>query len=144
MRLVTPEQQLVRLFGVKGRELDALAGLAGGVTATHLRDATVADASFDALVEGLSDRQSRVRWWCVQVLDHISDVRALSAIASVLDDPVPRVRRNAAHAIGCVACKPDWDRTLPPGVVERLSYLAEQDPNAKVRREAAVALTCVT
>jgi hypothetical protein len=140
---VTPEQQLVRLFGVRGRELDALEGLAGGVTATHLRAATITNASFDALVAGLADRQPRVRWWCVQVLDHVSDVRALSAIASVLDDPVPRVRRNAAHAIGCIACKPDWDRTLPPGAVKRLSHLAEHDPNAKVRHEAAAARNCV-
>ena len=34
------------------------------------------------------------------------------AIVPVLDDPVPRVRRNAADALGCVACKPTWNGRL--------------------------------
>jgi HEAT repeat protein len=139
---VTAEQEVVQLFGVRGRELDALRELAGGVTATHLRTATLPDDSFAALVAGLSDRNPRVRWWCVQVLDHVSDVRSVSAIVSLLDDPVARVRRNAAHALGCVACKPDWDRVLPNAALRRLSDLAERDPSDKVRREAAVALAC--
>jgi HEAT repeat protein len=141
---VTTEQDLVQLFGIKGRELDALQDLTGGVTATYLRTATLPDASFAALMDGLSDSSSRVRWWCIQVLDHVSDVRSVSQIASMLDDPVARVRRNAAHALGCVACKPDWDRVLPTAVVHRLNDLAERDPSGKVRREAAAALACLT
>jgi HEAT repeat protein len=140
---VTTEQELVQLFGLRGRELDALRELAGGVTATHLRGATLSDDGLAALVDGLSDRKPRVRWWCIQVLDHVSDVRSVSAIVSVLDDPVARVRRNAAHALGCVACKPDWDRVLSTATLDRLSALAERDPNAKVRREAAATLACV-
>jgi len=119
-------------------------GLAGGVTATHLRTATLSGAAFDALVDGLSDRHPRVRWWCIQLLDHVPYPRALCAIVSALDDPVPRVRRNAVHAFGCVACKPGWDRELPSGALDRLSSLAAHDPNQKVRREAATALACVT
>ena len=133
----------MQLFGVKGRELDALRGLAGGVTATYLRTATLSDDSFAAVLEGLTDRNARVRWWCIQILDHVSDVRSVSAIVSVLDDPVARVRRNAAHALGCVACKPDWDRVLPTAALQRLWDLADNDPSDKVRREAAVALACV-
>ena len=60
--------------------------------------------------------------------------RALSAILTALDDPVPRVRRNAAHALGCVACKPNWDRGLPDSALQRLSELAANDPNGKVRK----------
>jgi HEAT repeat protein len=141
---MTPQQELVQLFGVKGRELDALRGLAGGVTATYLRTARLSDETFDAVVEGLSHRNPRVRWWCIQVLDHIPDVRAVSAIVSALDDPVARVRRNAAHALGCVACKPDWDRALPLAALQRLRGLAEHDASEKVRREAVAALSCVT
>jgi HEAT repeat protein len=140
---VTREQELVRLFGVKGRELDALRGLAGGVTATHLRTARLSGDGFAAVVDGLSDQNPRVRWWCIQVLDHVPDVRAVSAISSALDDPVARVRRNAAHALGCGACKPEWDRALPTLTLQRLRDLAATDPSEKVREEAAVALTCL-
>jgi HEAT repeat protein len=137
------EQELVQLFGVRDRELDALRELAGGVTATYLRTATLSDETFAAVVEGLSDRNPRVRWWCIQVLDHVPDIRAVAAIVSALDDPVARVRRNAAHALGCPACKPGWDRALPTAGLQRLLDLAEHDPSEKVRREAAAALVCV-
>jgi HEAT repeat protein len=140
---VTDEQDLVQLFGDKGSELDALRGLTGGVSATHLRTAHLSDDAFDAVIGGVSDENPRVRWWCVQVLDHIPDVRAVSAITSALDDPVPRVRRNAAHALGCLACKPEWDGALPTAAFERLEQIAVEDPSPKVRREAVAALLCV-
>jgi hypothetical protein len=78
---VTPEQLLVRGFGQRGREVDSLRGLTGGVTATHLRSAVLIDSAFAAVIEGLEDSNARVRWWCVQVLDHVP---------------------------GCRACKPEW------------------------------------
>jgi vesicle coat complex subunit len=140
---VTAEQELVQLFGVKGLELGALRGLAGGVTATHLRTTRLTDAAFAAVVDGVSDDNPRVRWWCIQVLDHVPDTRAVLVLASALDDPVPRVRRNAAHALGCLACKPEWDGALPTAALERLMQVAAEDPSPKVRREAAVALFCV-
>ncbi len=139
---MTPEQLLVQQFGRRGHEVEALRGVAGGVTATHLRRAQLTPAAFDAVLEGLADSNPRVRWWCVQVLDHVADPRAVEAIASLLDDPVPRVRRNAAHALGCVACKPQWSGALPPQVTEKLIGLATQDPNMKVRNEVALALAC--
>src|SRR3984957_2570469 len=139
---MTPEQFLVQQFGKRGHEVEALRSLAGSVTATHLREAQLTPAVFDAVVDGLADKNPRVRWWCVQVLDHVPDPRAVEAIAIVLDDPVPRVRRNAAHALGCVACKPEWSSDLPPQVTEKLIGLAAQDPNMKVRSEAAYALAC--
>ena len=95
--LVTPEQSLVQGFGQRVSALESLRGLAGGVTTTHLRSVRLSDAAFDALVEGLADPNPRVRWWCIQVLDHVPDPRALAAVARLLDDPVPRVRRNAAR-----------------------------------------------
>jgi HEAT repeat protein len=137
-----PEQLLVQQFGQRGLEIEALRGLAGGVTATHLRETQLTPAAFEAVVEGLADENPRVRWWCVQVLDHVPDPRAVEAIASLLDDPVARVRRIAAHAFGCVACKPEWSSDLPAQVTERLIGLATQDPNMKVRSEAAYALAC--
>src|SRR5436189_6451148 len=103
---MTPEQELVRLFGQRGSEVQALHGLAGGVTAAHLRTAVLTEAAFAAVTEGLADPHPRVRWWCVQLLDHVPDARAVTAVADLLDDPVPRVRRHAAPALGCLAWKP--------------------------------------
>jgi hypothetical protein len=60
----------------------------------------------------------------------------------LLDDPVPRVRRNAAHALGCLTCKPAADAILPQAVLTKLAYLALSDPNSKVRQEAARAVKC--
>ncbi len=88
---------------------DAMRGLIGGVTATELRSAEATPAAFAALSEGVSDPNPRVRWWCVQALDHILSAAAVEIISRALDDPVPRVRRNAAHALSCAGCKPEWD-----------------------------------
>jgi HEAT repeat protein len=139
---MTPEEQLVQQFGRRGHELDSLRALAGGVTATHLRRARLTPAAFRAVIDGLADTNPRVRWWCVQVLDHVPDERAVLAVADLLSDPVPRVRRNAAHALGCVACKPGWPAGLPPHVTGQLMAMAADDPNPKVRNEAALALSC--
>jgi HEAT repeat protein len=137
---MTRAEEMVRRFGVRGRELEALRALTGGVTATHLRTARLSDDAFAAVVSGVSDSNPRVRWWCIQVLDHVPDPRAVAAITSALDDPVPRVRRNAAHALGCVACKPEWDGARAVASVDRLTHMATNDPNEKARREASVTL----
>jgi HEAT repeat protein len=136
------ERELVQLFASKTGQVDALRGLAGGVTATHLRATVLSDAAFDAVMEGLSDPNPRVRWWCLKLLDHVPDDRSTKAIAHALDDPVARVRRNAAHSLGCVACKPGWEGSLPPAVASRLAESASSDANEKVRAEARLALAC--
>jgi hypothetical protein len=139
---MTREQDLVQLFGSKARQTEALRRLVGGVTATHLRTVVLSGAASDAVIEGLSDPNPRIRWWCVQVLDHVGDERSTTAIAHALDDPVARVRRNAAHALGCRACKPGWEIAFSPEVGARLSRIAAADPNDKVRHEARRALSC--
>lgn len=137
------ERQLVQLFGSRNTELRALQALMGGITMTHLRTVRPTKRVFEALVEGLRDPNPRVRWWCVQLLDHSPDPEAIAAIAPMLDDPVPRVRQNAAHALGCVACKPAWSRELPTRSLDKLNQLAIGDAHAKVRRQASWALACI-
>jgi HEAT repeat protein len=142
-QVVSREQELVQRFATKDGALDALRGLTGGVTATHLRRVQLDQGAFDALVGGLSDVNPRIRWWCIQVLDHVPDPRAAAAVLPLLDDPVPRVRRNAAHALGCVACKPSV-RLVEVGqgddVATALARVVADDPNEKVRAEARRAL----
>ena len=138
------EQALVQQFRGDGDAIrEAMLELAGGWSATVLREARLTDAAFAALVEGLADPHPRVRWWCISLLDHVPDVRAVAAIEPLLDDPVPRVRRNAAHALGCLACKPEWCGAVAPETVAKLEALATADENARVRRDASIALLSV-
>lgn len=135
------ERELVQQLATKTSRLPAMRALVGGVTTTELRHARVSEQAFDALREGLNDPSPKVRWWCIQLLDHVPDPRAITAIAPALNDPVPRVRRNAAHALGCIACKPGWCGALPTQITAQLTQLATSDPNAKVRAEAQLALS---
>jgi HEAT repeat protein len=137
------EWQLIQLFGSRHTELGALQTLMGGVTMTHLRAVRPTKKVFEALIEGLRDPNPRVRWWCVQILDHSPDPQAIAAIAPMLDDPVPRVRQNAAHALGCLTCKPALSRELPTSSLHKLKRVAIEDPHAKVRRQASWALGCL-
>jgi HEAT repeat protein len=131
---------LVKLLALREGRLDTIRSLVGGVTATELRQVRVAQPVLGALAEGVHDPDPRVRWWCVQLLDHVGDQQALIALTDALDDPVPKVRRNAAHALGCAACKPAWDGTLPGTAAGQLLRPTGSDPNAKVRAEAQRAL----
>lgn len=97
----------------------------------------------DALLAGVADPHPQVRWWSIQLLDHLADPSVVPALSAALDDPVPRVRRNAAHALGCRVGKPSGDGVNPGAVNARLAVMAASDPNAKVRAEAARALEAV-
>ena len=133
---------LVALGEKRGDQVALISGLLGSANARDLKDVVVSDDVFDALLAGLGNPDSRVRWWSVQLLDHVPDPRAIAAIAPLLRDPVPRVRRNAAHALGCVLCKPGWSGELPDGALDELVRMAERDDNAKVRRQAHQSLAC--
>jgi hypothetical protein len=141
---MTLEQQWVEALAVPSRRLDSMRSLIGGVNARELRSVVVSDDALQALIDGLSHENSQVRWWCVQLLDHCSDGRAIDALVPMLDDPVPRVRRNAAHALGCTGCKPNWSGDLPERALRRLEFMVESDPNRKVREEARRALSVIS
>jgi hypothetical protein len=136
------EEELVQLLADKSVRLEATRLLLGGVTASELRSVRPTEAAFQALLCGLLSDDDQVRWWSVQLLDHCADPRSVTAIAPLLDDHVPRIRRIAAHALGCVICKPEWSGELPVGTIERLTDMAESDPNQKVRTEATLSLSC--
>jgi len=132
----SPDELVQRLASKRDRN-DAIRALVGGLTATELRSVHVDDATIDALARGLADPNPVVRWWCVQLLDHVPDPRAIDLIVPMLDDAVARVRRNAVHALGCAACKPTADICLAAETRARIRQLAESDPNGKVRDEAS-------
>ena len=74
-------------------------------------------------------------------MDHLADNSFIPHMAAMLDDPVPRVRRHAIHALSCEGCKQDMCLLdLDDLVLQKLSMMAEADKNAKVRQEAQEAL----
>jgi hypothetical protein len=101
------------------------------------------DPGLIIVVDGLTDKNPRVRWWCVQVLDHVRFAcrrsnrepprRPGTASASL--------RRTCARVCGLQA---RVERRPGPLVTENLIGSAAQDPNMKVRSEAAHALACTT
>lgn len=135
-------RELVQQLGSKQTTNEAIVALVGGITATELRRIErLSEDVFAVLPEALGHPQPRIRFNVLGILDHVADDRATSAVVPLMDDPVPRVRRLAVHALGCLACKPTADPVLPTGILERIGRLAERDPNQKVRAEARLALS---
>jgi HEAT repeat protein len=92
-----------------------------------------------ALVGGLAAANPRTRFECAHALDLFGDATTREPLARLMDDPVPRVRWIAMHALSCHACgeKPG---ALEADVRERIMHAAANDPSPQVRRHAALAL----
>ena len=103
-QVLSPDE-LVALLADKYRRNNAIRSLVGGLTATELRRVKLSQAAFGALVKGLEHPNPKVRWWCLQLFDHIGDERCVPHILPLLEDPVPRVRKHALHTLECEACK---------------------------------------
>jgi HEAT repeat protein len=90
-------------------------------------------AALDALVEGLSHPDWRVRKNCAALMDHLGDDRCVEPLRRALTDPIEGVRRLAIHALGCQPCK------AAPLAVDLVALLIERslsDPSVRVRRVA--------
>jgi hypothetical protein len=111
--LSTPEilklgpSQLVNKLWDKRIRGAVIRALLGGLTATELRAVTLTPAVRAALIDGLRHDSSSVRWWCLQLIDHVADALLLEQVVPLLNDPVPRVRKMAEHALSCEVCKQD-------------------------------------
>jgi hypothetical protein len=91
----------------------------------------------DVLIAGLGHRNPHVRHECAHALDTYDDGRAAASLAPLIDDPVPRVRWMAMHALVCDACKAvpaPWGE----GICRRIADHAVTDPSVTVRRHAVV------
>src|SRR5215472_4659312 len=103
-----PPDQLVDLFADKTQRNQAVVALIGGLTSTEMRNVTVSPAARQALIDGLKHPNSKVRWWCIQLMDHIADESYLQPLLEAAKtDPTPKNRRHAIHALTCEICKPD-------------------------------------
>lgn len=97
------------------------------------------DHFVDALVAGLSHRMGRARFEYAHMLDSFGDARCIAPLRALMDDPVPRVRWMAMHALTCHDC---GEATCPddPELIEGITHHLHHDENIKVRRHAALAL----
>jgi HEAT repeat protein len=91
-----------------------------------------------ALIRGLGS-SARDRFECAHALDLFGDASTRRALVPLMNDPVPRVRWMAMHALSCHACgeKPG---ALEVDIRERVIEAARSDPNVRVRFHAATAL----
>ncbi|WP_151476317.1 HEAT repeat domain-containing protein [Streptomyces albicerus] len=90
-----------------------------------------------AIRRGLAHPQDLVREQCCKLLDHLLVTEALGDLIAMLDDPSPRVRVAAIHALACDRCKSDSCRPDQAVVLPRGIRLLSQDPDAHVRNFAA-------
>jgi hypothetical protein len=128
--------QLVDLFADKTQRNAAIVALIGGITATELRKVKVSEAAKQALIAGLKHRNSKVRWWCIQLMDHVADERYLLPLLDAAHtDSTPKNRRHAIHALTCQICKPDRC-ALDIDIRSELAKIAEQDSDQSVRMMA--------
>ena len=134
--------ELVAAFADARRRNGAIVALVGAINARDLRTTTVSPEAKAALITGLEHPNAKVRWWCLQLVDHLADESYVAPILSKLSDPVAKVRRHAIHALSCAACKRDR-RHLEAQIEEALQRVVETDPDEKVRAEARAALAGV-
>lgn len=108
--------------------------------ALRVRDAIAASPPqwsrlVDVLIVGLMHSSPRVRYECAHLLDTYDDGRAAAALAPLIDDPVPRVRRMAIDALVCDACKfapSPWNADI----CRRIAECALEDESVQARRHA--------
>ncbi len=113
---------------------------AGGRGARENRGKQLPTEKIEALIRGLSHESPVVRRCCLELLDQHPDARAVPHILNRLEDPVPRVRWHAVHALLCDACKAGAS-FLSANVAARLRRVAEHDSSPKVRNYAHRALS---
>lgn len=132
---LTP-RQLVDLFADKTIRNRAVVALLGGITATELRRVKVTPEAKAALIEGLKHPNSKVRWWCIQLMDHVADESYLQPLLEAAQtDPTPKNRRHAIHALTCTVCKPNRS-ALDIDIRAELAEIAMADSDESVRKLA--------
>lgn len=128
--------QLVDLLADKTQRNAVITALVGGITATELRRVKVTDEAKQALIAGLKHPNSKVRWWCIQLMDHIADESYVPPLMDAAHtDPTPKNRRHAIHAATCEVCKSNRQR-LNVDVRSELMDIAQTDSDASVREMA--------
>ncbi len=132
---------LVNQLAYKEGRNEAIIALVGAINARDLAKVSLEPEAKKALIQGLDHANAKVRWWCLQLMDHLADNSFIPFILPLLDDPVGRVRKHAVHALTCDVCKPDrCGLELSMRIKTRIEEVAHSDADERVRKEAAAAL----
>jgi len=135
---VNPYFEVVDKFKIKDERIrwsSIMTALPGRMGKAN-RGRPVSKQKLEALIWGLYHRNAAVRWGCLEHLDAHPDASAVPHIVEKLDDPVPRVRWHAVHALACDACK-GGDSFLSAEVTTHLEEVSRSDESKKVRAYAA-------
>jgi HEAT repeat protein len=89
-----------------------------------------------AVREGLCHESADVRYRCCQFLDHFLAAEVIDDLATMLNDPDPRVRCSILHTLACDRCKEGSCRPEEAKVLPHASALLANDPNPHVRAMA--------
>lgn len=91
-------------------------------------------AARQAVEDGLLADDPSLRAQCALLIDRLAGNDSFELLLLLLDDPDPRVRRHAIHALACDRCKSDEVCALPgPQIIAEAVRLLERDPDAHVR-----------
>jgi hypothetical protein len=121
--------------------LSSLAGKTRGQAAREVmrQDAEGYERFVQTLMRGLEHENAHVRFECAHALDSFGDARCVEPLSKLMDDPSPRVRWMAMHALTCHACG-EATCVTDEALLARIAHSAKADENAKVRYHAAIAL----
>jgi hypothetical protein len=97
------------------------------------------DGFLDGVMKGLSSDNPRTRFECAHTLDVFGDARCRDPLVKLMDDPVPRVRWMAMHALSCHACNSE-SCSEDDSVRDRIEESALKDESILVRRHAVYSL----
>jgi hypothetical protein len=89
---VNPLTKQVDAFADPKRRNRAILDLVGAINASDLRRVRVKPEARTALISGLDHPKAKVRWWCLQLMDHLADESYLEPMLTKLSDPVAKVR----------------------------------------------------
>ncbi|MBV9324768.1 MAG: HEAT repeat domain-containing protein [Chloroflexi bacterium] len=114
-------------------------GWYGRTTAVLLREMLLERGTLDAvtalIVKGLDHPNAKVRYECAHLLDSFGDDRCVQTLTRLLEDPVPRVRAIALHALVCDTCKLTPLQSRPDLLPLTIDW-ARNDPHRRVKQEA--------
>jgi HEAT repeat protein len=95
------------------------------------------DGALEAIREGMSHPDWRVRRGCAVFVDHNPDPLLMERLLLLLRDPKAKVRMWAVHSLSCEPCKPGGN---PVDAVPSLIHALGEDKAIRVRRMAAAML----
>ena len=133
---MNPWYEQVERFAVKTERFDASKRFTDGrVGSIANRGVDLGAEKMAALIWGLEHDNAVVRRCCLEFLDQHPSEQATAAIVGCLDDPVPRVRWHAVHALLCDECKPGMSY-VTDDVLNQVRRIADSAPSEKVRAQA--------